>query len=123
MFGFLFTYLYTQLIVARLIAATDSVLGATNAMARNTLQGMAAWRESLVPRIGRSRRVPDLSPAPTPAEVRAALAFQPIPFEELISDPDVTLDELWAWSRAKAVLNDYRAAARGYVQLLGAMEQ
>ena len=47
------------------------------------------------------------------------LQYHQIRFEELISRPNVSSDEILNWSRAKAVLNDYRAAAQGYIYLLG----
>jgi hypothetical protein len=38
--------------------------------------------------------------------------------EDLISDPYISFDDILSWSHAKALLNDYRAAARGYLHLL-----
>jgi hypothetical protein len=49
------------------------------------------------------------------------LQYNAIRFEDLIARPDVTFDEALSWSRAKAILNDYRAAAQGYIYLLGFM--
>ncbi|MBV8766666.1 MAG: hypothetical protein JOZ66_17295 [Hyphomicrobiales bacterium] len=47
------------------------------------------------------------------------MQYNTIQYDDLISRPDVGRDDILNWSRAKAVLNDYRAAAQGYTHLLG----
>jgi len=83
------------------------------------MQGINSWDEDLVPRISRSMIAPDTTESPTRQQVIAALAYNAIPFDELIAKPDITRDEVLNWARAKAVLNDYEAAALGYIFLLG----
>jgi hypothetical protein len=119
-FGFLFAYLYAELIVSRLIATIDRGLGEPSLEAQLTLQRIPL-KEGLVPRISRSANAPEPTDQPTPEEVHAALQYNAIRFEDLIARPDVTFDEVLSWSRAKAILNDYRAAAQGYIYLLGFM--
>jgi hypothetical protein len=119
-FGFLFAYLYAALIVSRLIAAIDRGLGEPSPEAQLTLQQIPL-KEGLVPRISRSAYAPEPTDQPTPEEVHAALQYNAIRFEDLIARPDVTFDDVLSWSRAKAILNDYRAAAQGYIYLLGFM--
>jgi hypothetical protein len=119
-FGFLFAYLYAELIVSRLIAAVERGLRPT-LEARQTLQQIESIREGLAPRISRSAYAPEPTDQPTPVEIEAALQYQAIRFEDLIARPDVTFDEILSWARAKAILNDYRAAAQGYTYLLGFM--
>jgi len=118
-FGFLFAYLYTQLIITRLIVATDQDIADPGAAAATVMQGIKSWDEDLVPRISRSMIAPDTTESPTRQQVIAALAYNAIPFDELIAKPDITRDEVLNWARAKAVLNDYEAAALGYIFLLG----
>ena len=119
-FGFLFAYLYAALIVSRLIAAIDRDLGEPSPEAELTLQQIPL-KEGLVPRISRSAYAPEPTDQPTSEEVRAALQYNAIRFEDLIARPDVAFDDVLSWSRAKAILNDYRAAAQGYIYLLGFM--
>jgi hypothetical protein len=114
-FGFLYAYLYTELIVSRLIAAVAGVLGATPG-ARQMLRRLPLT-QAIAPRIPRAGP-PETNVQPTAAEVQAALQYNPIRFEDLVSRPDVADEEVLNWSRAKAVLNDYRAAAQGYMYLL-----
>jgi hypothetical protein len=120
-FGFLFAYLYTQLIVARLIAAADYDLGQIGGEASATLGQMSSWDEGLVERISRSAYVPDSIPTPSARQIGAALSINQIPFRELIARPDVTAEDVRSWGRAKAVLNDYESAQKAYVYLLGTM--
>jgi hypothetical protein len=114
-FGFLFAYLYTELIVSRLIAAVAGVLGATP-VARQTLRRLPLT-QAIAPRIPRAGP-PETDVQPTIEQIRAALQYDPLRFEDLVSRPDVTDEEILNWSRAKAVLNDYHAAAQGYMYLL-----
>lgn len=114
-FGFLYAYLYTELIVSRLIAAVAGVLGATPG-ARQTLRRLPLT-QAIAPRISRAGP-PETDVQPTTEQIRAALQYDPIRFEDLTSRPDVTEEEVLNWSRAKAVLNDYEAAAQGYMYLL-----
>ena len=118
-FGFLFAYLYTQLIIARLIAATDSDLDPRTGAAEAKLHDMNSWSESLVPRISRSRLTPDTIPSPSQAQIGAALALNAVSFEDLLNRSDLTEDTVRSWARARAVLNDYPGAARGYTYVLG----
>ena len=113
-FGFLFAYLYTELIISRLIAAVASGLD-TTAEAHLTLRLMPLT-QGLAPRISRGAGDPQTSVQPKLAEVQAALQYHQIRFEDLVAHPDDT--EILNWSRAKAVLNDYRSAAQGYAYLL-----
>jgi hypothetical protein len=114
-FGFLFAYLYAELIVARLIAAADAGLSALPSPATTRpLQDIQAIRQALVPRIARSRGVTETSDRPTQQEVNAALQFHLVRLADLTTRLDVQ-----NWSRAKAILDDYRPAADGYVRLLG----
>jgi hypothetical protein len=121
-FGFLFAYLYTELIIALLIAGADRGLGEPSSPAKATLQRIQSFREELVPRISRSARLPEAAPSANREEVAAALQYNTIQYDDLISRPDVSREDLLNWSRAKAVLNDYRAAAQGYTHLLGMQE-
>ena len=116
-FGFLYAYLYAELIVSRMIIAVDRGLQGLET-ATDTLKNMAAITEALAPRISRSARTPEVSDTLSPAEVEAALRYIGISFAD-ISRPGVAPDTIRSWARAKAVLNDYRSAAQGYVLLLG----
>ena len=118
-FGFLFAYLYTELIIALLIAGADRGLAEPTPHAKDTLRRMASFREALVPRISRSAQIAEPPPSPDQREVAAALEYNTIGYDDLLSRSDVTREDILNWSRAKAVLNDYRAAAQGYVHLLG----
>ena len=117
-FGFLFAYLYAELVISRLIAAVSQILRATPA-ARLTMRNLRLT-QSLAPRIPRTGP-PETTERPTTVEIQAALQYQPIQFEDLIAQSGVTPAEVLSWARAKAILNDYRAAARGYAYLLGTM--
>lgn len=118
--GFLFSYLYAQLIVSRLVAAVDSGLAqAPPLAARQILAGVQSFREGLAPRISRSGRAPEPTDQPTLDQVAAALQYNRIRFEDMIADPGVTDQEVLNWARARAILNDYRDAAQGYIYLLG----
>jgi hypothetical protein len=119
--GFLFSYLYVQLIISGLVAEADLGLKKTwpRPAARVTLGGIKSIREGLVPRISRSKRVSEPFDQPTPEEVEAALEYIGIQFNDLKSQPGLTREDVQSWARAKAVLNDYREAAKGYIHLLG----
>jgi hypothetical protein len=117
-FGFLYAYLYADLIISRLIVAVDRGLQPGLEAAAVTLQGMTTITEALVPRISRSSRAPEVSEEAKPEEVKAALQYIGIAFSD-ISRAGVTPDEIRSWARAKALLNDYRSAAQGYIHLLG----
>lgn len=117
-FGFLFAYLYAELVVSRLIAAVSQILHATP-VARLTMRNLPLT-QSLAPRIPRAGP-PETTEQPRTEEVQAALQYHQIRFEDLISEPGVTPVEVLSWARAKAILNDYRAAAQGYTYLLGTM--
>jgi hypothetical protein len=116
-FGFLFAYLYTELIISRLIAAVASVLGRLTPAARQTILGLPLT-QAIAPRIPRAGP-PETDVQPTIEQVQAALQYHGIRWKDLISRPNVTPAEILNWSRAKAVLNDYYAAAQGYSYLLG----
>jgi hypothetical protein len=114
-FGFLFTYLYTELIVARLIAAADAGLSTLpSPAATRPLQAIHTIRQALVPRISRSRGATETTDQPTQQEVNAALQYHLVRLADLTTRLDVQ-----NWSRAKAILDDYRPAVDGYVRLLG----
>jgi hypothetical protein len=114
--GFLFAYLYAQLIISRLIAAVARSLG-TTADARGEMREIPSSSQGLAPRIPRAGPV-QTDAQPSLAQVQAALQYHAIRFEEMVSHPDVTAAELLNWARAQAILNDYRAAAQGYTYLL-----
>ena len=119
-FGFLFAYLFTQLIIARLLAATDSSLSITiRPETARMIQRIDASSEGLVPRISRSARAQEPLDQPRADEVSAAIELYHIPFEDLVADPGLSPGDLLSWARARAVLNDYAAAARAYLTLLG----
>jgi hypothetical protein len=119
--GFLFTNLHTQLVVSGLIAEADHYLAKAwpGRVARATLTGIKSIREGLVPRISRAMGVPEPQDHPMPDEIEAALEYVGITFNDLKSRPGLTREEVLSWARAKAVLNDYREAAKGYIYLLG----
>jgi hypothetical protein len=119
--GFLYAYLYAQLIISRLIVAVARAL--VDATSSRTMSSFSFSEEpkdqgqALAPRIPRAGRV-ETDVQPSLPQVQAALQYQVIRFEELISHPDVTAAEILNWARAHAILNDYRAAAQGYMHLL-----
>jgi hypothetical protein len=117
-FGFLYAYLYTELIISRLIVAVDRGLQPGLAAAALTLKNMATITEALVPRISRSARAAEVSEQPAADEVKAALQYIGISFADMLR-AGATPDEIRSWARAKALLNDYQAAAQGYIRLLG----
>lgn len=119
--GFLFTNLHTQLVVSGLFAEADQYLAKAwpGRVARATLAGIKNIREGLVPRISRAMNVPEPQDRPTPDEVEAALEYIGITLHDLKSRPGFTREEVLSWARAKAVLNQYREAAQGYIYLLG----
>jgi hypothetical protein len=118
MFGFLFLYLYTQLILSRLIAAAERALGVTPG-ATERLQAVAPTARQLVPPIRRTAQPNDELPQPSPAEYEAAMAYYGVSFNELISNPTVSDENVRSWARARALLNDYKSAVLAYFYLLG----
>jgi hypothetical protein len=118
-FGFLFAYLYAELIVSRLIVAVDREMAHPSDEAREKLLGIDSFSEALVPRISRSSHPGETTHQPNQDQIRAALQYLPIGFDELVSRSNLTFDDILNWSRARALLNDYREAARGYIHLLG----
>lgn len=119
-FGFLFTYLYTLLFITRLIAETDAFLRLPGHVAQK-IRGIRAKSQGIAPRISRSDgpHGSETSDHPSLDEVEAALQYNAITFNDLISRPGITQDDVWNWARAKAILNNYPEAAKGYVHLLG----
>ncbi len=117
-FGFLFFYLYTQLILSRLIAAAEQALGVVSS-ATDRLRAVKAKDRQLVPPIRRTAHPNDTPKPPTPEEYAAAMAYYAISFNELIATQDVSDDEIRSWARARALLDDYRSAALAYFYLLG----
>jgi hypothetical protein len=112
----------TQLIITPLLAAVDAALGLP---ARLGIAGMTQslyQGETLAPQISRNPEAPDPRAHPSPEALRAAHQYDDIDFETLIADPDVSFDDILSWARSKALLDDYRAAARGYRHLLGLTE-
>lgn len=120
-FGFLFAYLYTQLIIARLLAEADTGLTAPADIATQHFRQINPSSQAIAPRISRSRdpRALGTTERATLQDVQVALQIALIPFNELIRRPDVTFEDVWNWGRAKAILNDYAEAAKAYVHLLG----
>lgn len=116
--GFVFAYLYAQLVISRLIAAVARALvDATSSRTMSNFSFSEEQGQALAPRIPRAGRA-ETDVQPSLAQVQAALQYHAIRFEELISQPDVTAAEILNWARAHAILNDYRAAAQGYMHLL-----
>jgi hypothetical protein len=114
-FGFMLTYLYTDLIVAPLIAQADTELGKLpDVRVTLTIDAMLPFDEALVPRISRRMSGFDPGAQPTQPQLAAALRFRTIRLGDLTKRADVH-----NWARARAVLNDYRAAADAYGQLIG----
>lgn len=124
-FGFLYGTVYTQLIITRLLAAVDATLlvPSTRAAGRALTQGgllrLLIVEELLAPQISRSANAPDPPAQPSPETLQAAHEYDDVDLEDLTGNPDVTFADILNWSRAKALLNNYAAAARGYLHLLG----
>jgi hypothetical protein len=117
-FGFMFIYLYTQLVVARLIAQADTELGELpDIRITQTIDAMLPFDEALVPRISRRVTGFESGAQPTEDQLAAALKFRTIKFGDLTKRADVR-----NWARARALLNDYRPAADAYSQLIGMPE-
>jgi hypothetical protein len=116
-FGFLFFYLYTQLVLSRLIAAAERALGALQG-ATERLRSIAAKARQLVPPIRRTAHPNDEVVPPSAEELEAAMAYYAIPFDELIANPNATDEEILSWARARCLLNDYRSAVPAYFYLL-----
>jgi hypothetical protein len=117
--GFIFAYLYSVLFVARLIAQADAGLDLPEA-AKTMVRNIRVGKQKIAPRISRSRsaRGRETTNTPSLAEIEAALKFSGISFDDLIENK-ATRDDIPNWSRAKAVLDDYSEAAKGYVHLVG----
>jgi len=108
--GFLYLYLYTQLVVARLLAEADEEIGAATPDDIDSINSIDAFKEVLA---GRISIVPADEDTPTPQEVILAWRVGGVPLAGL-SD----LNRIRAWARAKAILNDYGSAAEGYDRLI-----
>jgi hypothetical protein len=117
-FGFLFLYIYTQLILARLIDAAERAL-AVGVGATKKLQTVAATARRLVPPIRRTARPTDELREPSTTEYEAAMAYYSVSFNELISNPSVSDEQVRSWARSRALLNDYKSAVLAYFYLLG----
>jgi hypothetical protein len=87
-FGFLFFYLYTQLILSRLIAAAERLLRVP-ADATKRLQAIVpaapTTGRSLVPPMRRTAHPNDAEVLPTEAQYEAAMAYYAISFSELVA--------------------------------------
>jgi hypothetical protein len=110
-FGFLFCYLFTDIIIARLIVDADASLNSVPEAARGEIAAIGADDEVLGPRISRA---PQLGTLPTPEQASAAMQVMGVERDKLTSRRDVKM-----WARAHAVMNDFKPAADGYMQLLG----
>lgn len=113
--GFMFIYLYTQVIVAPLIAQADTELAnLPDTKTVQTIDDMKSFNEAMVPRI--SRRMQEFNPGTEPSydQITAALRFRGVKLPDLTKRSDVR-----NWARARAVVNDYKAAADAYTHLLG----
>jgi hypothetical protein len=117
-FGFLFFYIYTQLILSRLIDAAQRAL-AVGISATKSLLAVAATDRPLVPPIRRTASPNDAPQEPSAEQYKAAMAYYGVSFNELISNPSVSNDQVLSWARARALLNDYKSAALAYFYLLG----
>lgn len=123
--GFLFFYLYTQLIVSRLIADAERALGvaaaATSVLLNLKVRGHQFWglpsqiappiRRTLIP-IERNET------PPTAEEYEAAMAYYAVPFSDIAANPTISDEEIRSWARARALLDDYKGAVQGYFLLL-----
>lgn len=110
--GFLFCYLYTDLIIARLIAATDTSLGVlVDEKSIVAIGAIGNDQEVLGPRISRLQQ---LGERPSAELVAAALKVSMVSVKDLTTPRDIRM-----WARARAVLNDYDSAADAYIRLLG----
>ena len=89
------------------------------ASATERMQAMASTARQLVPPIRRTSHPTDERPEPSAAEYEAALAYYGISFNELVSNPTVSDEQVRSWARARALLNDYRNAVLAYFYLLG----
>jgi hypothetical protein len=120
-FGFLFAYLYTQLIIAGLLAAADTGLGTPTQLATPHFQSIKASHQGIAPRMSRSRspRALRTTHQIDVADIQVALQIAAIPFAELINRADKTIEDVRNWGRAKAILGDYPDAAKAYAYLLG----
>ena len=117
-FGFLFLYLYTQLILSRLIAATERALGvAVDATVR--LKALVSTSRQLVPPIRRTSQPNDKLEPPSKEDYEAAMAYYHLTFQELIASPSLSHEQVRSWARSRAVLNDYESAVPAYFYLLG----
>jgi hypothetical protein len=117
-FGFMYSYLFTQLFLAALMAYSANQVTNPMALYGSEKAEMAAIGPS-DPRIAPSPRgvlTPETAPAdvePTQPQKEAARRISTVPLDD-ISDSD----SLLAWARAQAVLNDYKSAVSGYGKLL-----
>jgi hypothetical protein len=109
--GFMFCYLYTDLVIARLIAATDKSLNAIMEAVSQQIASIGADNEVLAPRIA---RLPQEGTMPTVEQATAAMQLANVAVQDLTTRRDVKM-----WARARAVLNLFDASADGYTKLLG----
>ncbi len=108
--GFLFCYLYTDIIVAPLIAAADATLGGVPVAAQVVIAMIGAQDEVLGPRIS---RLPQTGELPSPTLAKAAMLVYGLDMKTLGTPRDVKM-----WARAHAVMNDFGPAADGYMHML-----
>jgi hypothetical protein len=119
--GFLYGTVYTQLIITPLLAAIDASLQLPRGFGPEGPVGNRRLflEEFLAPQISRFRDPPTPSFQLDPEILRICHEYDDISLEDLLANPDVTFDDVLNWSIAKALLDDYGAAARGYMHLLG----
>jgi hypothetical protein len=108
--GFLYAYIYTFLVISPLIAAIGLALNRSDRVG-----GILSY----TPGPGLSGPVIPPSEEPTQEEMRQALTYAAIRFDDLVATPGVTTAAILNWARAKTILGDYDAAAQAYEHLLG----
>jgi hypothetical protein len=119
--GFLYGTVYTQLIITPLLAAIDASLQLPRGFGPEGPVGNRRLyqEEFLAPQISRMSNPPTSSYQLDAETLRICHEYDDISLEDLICNPDVTFTDILNWSIAKALLDDYGAAARGYMHLLG----
>jgi hypothetical protein len=114
--GFLYTYLFTQLFIARLVAFSDVEMRTISQERLNafaTMSTLPAASAIIAGPITRSDQPSVPTYQPTEAQRRAAEVVSSVPLAEL-SDPL----QILAWARSQAVKDNYQAAADGYRAVL-----
>ena len=115
-FGFMYSYLFTQLFLAALMAYSATLVSnPDNSLDKQVLAELGSADPKIAPS---SQGILSSEPAaterkPTEAQQDAATRISLMALSD-VNDPDTLL----IWSRAQAVLNDYVSAKAGYRKLL-----